>query len=189
MKKIILVLLGLFLFNSAAVACEGDCVLCHPKLTEMKDDMAKDHAVLSTCKTCHTQEEMEKIDMGNGCGEDCWDCHDINKVVKSKVKEHNGLQKCIDCHVSINKNMWGGKELSSDLSAMPTLDEMVNEKSSKSGEVKITTKSIEKLDKELNKSFKEAVSSELTLNSELTVWSKIGNFFVSLWSKFIGIFL
>ena len=181
MKKIILLFMAVVLYGTILSACEGDCVLCHPKLTELEGDLVKEHAVLSTCKTCHTQEEMEKIDMGNGCGDDCWDCHDINKVTASNVPQHKGLQKCIDCHVSINKNMWGGKELSTDASTMPTLDELMQQDKS-SEKSSISKEAIVKIDKELNKSV------SVDMGSELTIWAKIGNFFSSLWQKILTIF-
>ena len=180
MKKIIVALLvGLFLFHSAGVACEGDCVLCHPKLTELKDDLAKEHAVLVTCKTCHTQEEMEKIDMGNGCGDDCWDCHDINKVVKSNVPQHKGLQKCIDCHVSINKNMWGGESVP-DISTLPTLDELISQ------EKESNNTSLKSVAEELNKTVPTVVTQEST--EKRTLWESIVDFFATLWQKIVNIF-
>ena len=130
MKKILLVIAILFISNMSLNACEGDCVMCHPKLVNKDGKMDKDHAILVTCKTCHTQEEMEKIDMGSGCGQDCWDCHDIKKVTASKVKQHNNLQKCIDCHVTLDKNMFGGAT-GTAFSNLSTLDDLVNDSSSK----------------------------------------------------------
>jgi len=183
MKKIIFIVLTLFLMNSTLVACEGDCVLCHPKLTELKDDLAKEHEVLVTCKTCHTQEEMEKIDMGNGCGDDCWDCHDINKVVKSNVVQHQGLQKCIDCHVAINKNMWGGEEVGG-LSSIATLDDIISTSES------VTEKNTTSINEELNKSIKELNESvdRTSGEDELTIWNQISTFFQALWQKIVNIF-
>ena len=129
MKKVLFAISALFIFNMVAQACEGDCVMCHPKLVDEKGKMDKDHEVLVSCKTCHTQEDMEKIDMGSGCGQDCWDCHDIKKVTASKVKEHNGLQKCIDCHVTLDKNMFSGAT-GTAFSNLSTLDDLVNDSSS-----------------------------------------------------------
>lgn len=125
MNKFILLLTALSIFTLNSEACEGDCVVCHPNLVKENGKMDKDHAVLVTCKTCHTQEEMEKIDMGSGCGQDCWDCHDIKKVTASKVKEHNGLQACIDCHVTIDKNMLGGASTPA-FSKLSTLDDFIS---------------------------------------------------------------
>jgi formate-dependent nitrite reductase cytochrome c552 subunit len=124
MKKIVLVVLVLLGVNTYLGACEGDCVVCHPKLVKEDGKLDKDHAILVTCKTCHTQEEMEKIDMGSGCGQDCWDCHDIKKVTASGVPQHKNLQTCIDCHVTIDKSMFGGDSVSA-FSQMPTLDTLM----------------------------------------------------------------
>ncbi len=134
MKNFLLAIAILFISNISLSACEGDCVMCHPKLIKKDGKMDKDHAILVTCKTCHTQEEMEKIDMGSGCGQDCWDCHDIKKVTASKVKEHNNLQKCIDCHVTLDKNMFGGAT-GTAFSNLGTLDDLVNDSSSESADI------------------------------------------------------
>ena len=148
MKKIIITIVGLFVFNMMLNACEGDCVLCHPKLVQKDGKLDKDHEILVTCKTCHTQEEMEKIDMGSGCGQDCWDCHDIKKVTASKVKEHNGLQTCIDCHVTLDKNMFGGASSSAPaFSNIPTLNDLMTNQSTT-----VQTQSVETISEELNKS-------------------------------------
>jgi len=124
MKKIVLVILVLLGLNTYLSACEGDCVVCHPKLVKEDGKLDKDHAILVTCKTCHTQEEMEKIDMGSGCGQDCWDCHDIKKVTASGVPQHKNLQTCIDCHVTLDKSMFGGASVPA-FSQMPTLDTLM----------------------------------------------------------------
>ena len=134
MKNFLLAIAILFISNISLSACEGDCVMCHPKLIKKDGKMDKDHAILVTCKTCHTQEEMEKIDMGSGCGQDCWDCHDIKKVTASKVKQHNNLQKCIDCHVTLDKNMFGGAT-GTAFSNLGTLDDLVNDSSSESADI------------------------------------------------------
>ena len=136
MKKILLAIVILFISNISVSACEGDCVMCHPKLIKENGKMDKDHAILVSCKVCHTQEKMEKIDMGSGCGQDCWDCHDIKKVTASKVKQHNGLQKCIDCHVTLDKNMFGGAT-GTAFSNLSTLDDLVNDSSKDVNETKV----------------------------------------------------
>ncbi len=136
MKKILLAIIILFISNISVSACEGDCVMCHPKLIKENGKMDKDHAILVSCKVCHTQEKMEKIDMGSGCGQDCWDCHDIKKVTASKVKQHNGLQKCIDCHVTLDKNMFGGAT-GTAFSNLSTLDDLVNDSSKDVNETKV----------------------------------------------------
>ena len=146
MKNFLLAIAILFISNISLSACEGDCVMCHPKLIKKNGKMDKDHAILVSCKVCHTQEEMEKIDMGSGCGQDCWDCHDIKKVTASKVKQHNGLQKCIDCHLTLDKNMFGGAT-GTAFSNLSTLDDLVNTSSATVGEVNAS-----KVVAEMNKS-------------------------------------
>ncbi len=146
MKNFLLAIAILFISNINLSACEGDCVMCHPKLIKKNGKMDKDHAILVSCKVCHTQEEMEKIDMGSGCGQDCWDCHDIKKVTASKVKQHNGLQKCIDCHLTLDKNMFGGAT-GTAFSNLSTLDDLVNTSSATVVEVNAS-----KVVAEMNKS-------------------------------------
>ncbi len=149
MRNFLLVIAMLFISNISLSACEGDCVMCHPKLVKKDGKMDKDHAILVTCKTCHTQEKMEKIDMGSGCGQDCWDCHDIKKVTASKVKQHNNLQKCIDCHVTLDKNMFGGAT-GTAFSNLSTLDDLVGDSSKDVNETKVVDE-INKTAKNLKK--------------------------------------
>jgi len=189
MKKIITWMLALFLFNSCLEACEGDCVVCHPKLVKEDGKLDKDHEILVSCKVCHTQEEMEKIDMGNGCGQDCWDCHDIKKVTASNVKEHRGLQKCIDCHVTLNKNMFGGESVSA-FSQLPTLDTLMTNSTSSSTTtpVKNVDKNVATITKELNKTTTETKEEKKEEKQEVKVEEqepsmseKVMNFFKNLW--------
>jgi len=186
MKKIILFVFAVALFNTTLNACEGDCVVCHPKLVQADGKLDKDHAVLVSCKTCHTQEEMEKIDMGNGCGQDCWDCHDIKKVTASNVKEHRGLQKCIDCHITLNKNMFGGESVSA-FSQMPTLNSLAT--SSTATIVENVDQNVATIREELNKTTtviekKKEIIEENKSETEVkepTFFEKIKFFFKELW--------
>ena len=186
MKKIILFVFAVALFNTTLNACEGDCVVCHPKLVQADGKLDKDHAVLVSCKTCHTQEEMEKIDMGNGCGQDCWDCHDIKKVTASNVKEHRGLQKCIDCHITLNKNMFGGESVSA-FSQMPTLNSLAT--SSTATIVENVDQNVATIREELNKTTtviekKKEIIEENKSETEVkepTSFEKIKIFFKELW--------
>ena len=185
MKKILLFMVMFFIFNTATQACEGDCVVCHPNLVKEDGKLDKDHAILVTCKTCHTQEEMEKIDMGSGCGQDCWDCHDIKKVTASKVKEHNGLQTCIDCHVTIDKSMLGGSSTAA-FTELPTLDDLMNSKMESTVEEVNESNVIE----EMNKTEEVLVVEEVQKveEVEMSVWDKIANFFKSIWQSIVSIF-
>jgi hypothetical protein len=180
MKKIIVLVISLFIFNMSLNACEGDCVVCHPKLVQEDGKLDKDHEVLITCKTCHTQEEIEKIDMGSGCGQDCWDCHDIKKVTASNVAEHRGLQKCIDCHITLNKNMFGGESVSA-FSQMPTLDTLMS--SSTTTVVENVDKNVATITEELNKTIAVTEAKKVEQNElkELTLVEKIEIFFKELW--------
>ena len=181
MKKVLLMVIGLSVFNMSLNACEGDCVVCHPKLVKEDGKLDKDHEVLVTCKTCHTQEEMEKIDMGSGCGQDCWDCHDIKKVTASNVAEHRGLQKCIDCHVTIDKGMFGGEPVSA-FSQIPTLNSLVGSSiptnpTSSTPVVENVDKNVAVIAKELNKTVID--SKEET--KEMGMFDKVKKFFKELW--------
>lgn len=101
--KILIILLG---FLSFLFACVGDCTACHQKI--LKDgNLTKGHEKLATCKICHTQESLEKIDMGDAaCGQDCWECHSLKKVINSGVKEHEVLSTCRDCHHDLKENIF-----------------------------------------------------------------------------------
>ena len=155
MRKVFVLIVTLLALNSYLNACEGDCVVCHPKLVKEDGKLDKDHAILVTCKTCHTQEEMEKIDMGSGCGQDCWDCHDIKKVTASKVPQHKDLQTCIDCHVTIDKSMFGGSSVPA-FSQMPTLDSLMD------GNSNSNEMSVASVTAELNKTAVEKSDSNET---------------------------
>ena len=180
MKKILLFIISISIFNIYAQACEGDCVVCHPNLVKEDGKLDKDHAILVTCKSCHTQEEMEKIDMGSGCGQDCWDCHDIKKVTASNVEQHKGLQVCIDCHLTIDKSMIGGASAPA-FSELPTLDDLMGDDVIEVNESDMV--------EEINKSEKVSTSDAIQVINEVKVeekveigiWDKISNFFKRLW--------
>lgn len=57
------------------------------------------------CKTCHTDEKMSKINMGDTCGQDCFACHNAKKLEDPKLKSaHHIIKSCISCHTSLEKN-------------------------------------------------------------------------------------
>jgi len=189
MKYIVAFFLFISIFALSAQACEGDCVVCHPNLVKEDGKLDKEHEVLVTCKTCHTQEDMEKIDMGSGCGQDCWDCHDIKKVTASKVKEHNGLQKCIDCHVTIDKTILGGATTPS-FSELPTLDELMGGNIG-SDVVEVDEASVvEEINKTV-KSSEEKSEVQVSKNAEpssVSFWEKVSRFFKNIWQTISSIF-
>ena len=183
MRKFLLFIATLVVFNIAAQACEGDCVVCHPNLVKEDGKLDKDHEILLSCKTCHTQEEMEKIDMGSGCGQDCWDCHDIKKVTASNVAEHQGLQKCIDCHVTIDKSILGGSSAPA-FSELPSLDDLM----SQSIEVGLIDENSSEIVEEMIM-VEEVQETKATSNKvNNTIWDAISDFFSSLWKNIISIF-
>lgn len=134
MKVFIYLALGSICCLEFASACSGDCVVCHPKLIKKNGKMDADHQILTQCKNCHIDgTKIEIIDKNASeitlsnirivkykednlsantshteCGDDCWKCHDITKVSRVKIKEHAVLKKCIECHVSIDKNLLKG---------------------------------------------------------------------------------
>ena len=194
MKKILLFLFTLFILNINAQACEGDCVVCHPNLVKEDGKLDKDHAILVSCKTCHTQADMEKIDMGSGCGQDCWDCHDIKKVTASNVEEHRGLQKCIDCHLTIDKSMLSGVSAPA-FSGLPSLDELMSQ-GVESGIIEVNESDIvdemnkteEVLRVEEPQEDNRSNVEEKTEKVEMGTWDKISHFFKSIWQSIVSIF-
>lgn len=83
------------------IACTGDCRSCHQNL-DYKNDAR--HAPMLECKSCHTDEKMASIDMG-GCGEDCFACHDIQKIQSPALaKEHNVINSCMGCHAGLKNS-------------------------------------------------------------------------------------
>jgi len=181
MKYIFLLLISIIGFLPA---CEGDCVLCHPKLIKEDGKLDKEHAILTTCKSCHTQEEMQKIDMGGGCGQDCWECHDIKKVTRSRVMQHQGLQKCIDCHLTLDKNLFGGGSVE-PFSATPTLNDLLSSKEEPEGGV---AEKITKAVKELNQTKASSTLEVPSREKALSFWEKVVDFFQKLWQKLLTVF-
>jgi hypothetical protein len=166
----------LFLFlplMGSLYACEGDCLFCHPKLVKEGGHLDKDHAVLTSCKTCHTQEEMAKIDMGSGCGQDCWECHDIKKVTQSQVPQHQGLQKCIDCHLTLDKNLFGGGTLDPFV-ATPTLSDFLNKEKS------VASNNTDPIP--------QKITQRSSREEESSFWEDLLDFLSSLWQKLRTIF-
>ncbi|MDR2905357.1 MAG: hypothetical protein LBU73_05350 [Helicobacteraceae bacterium] len=87
--KRILIFLTLF---SAALACSGDCLSCHPKLSgEIGRDL--DHKTLSACVLCHKDVENPKAE----CGGNCLSCH---VKVGKETREHGALEGCKICHIT-----------------------------------------------------------------------------------------
>jgi hypothetical protein len=123
MKKIIV-----FLFlGSLLLACEGDCMKCHPRL--LKDNqLDKDHKVLTTCIECHQPTNDDLSKMGALCGQDCWDCHSIAKVQQVVTPSHMVLDACIKCHVKLKKDSFGNLKLfSSPQMTSPSLKQFLKQ--------------------------------------------------------------
>ena len=84
-------------------ACTGDCASCHQNLDYQKD---KRHSAMLECKACHTQEKMKDIKMGNTCGSDCFECHDVKRLQKGALKSsHAVIADCISCHKDLSKQV------------------------------------------------------------------------------------
>lgn len=94
----VFLLLSLRLFG-----CSGDCLSCHPKLN-LESDVR--HKSLATCVTCHTAESIASQDMGAACGQDCFVCHDAEKLTRSDVAEHGVIKGCIACHTSLDRSLF-----------------------------------------------------------------------------------
>lgn len=96
-----IIILICFFSSIYAFGCEANCAVCHPSIVDKQGNYTKGHEGLKTCVTCHTPEELSKIDMGEeACGQDCYECHDKNKIVNSGVKEHEILVSCDECHMA-----------------------------------------------------------------------------------------
>lgn len=105
MKSIIITLIFL---SSFIFACDGDCIKCHPKLLK-NGKLDDNHKVLKNCINCHQVSDDDLQKMGAACGQDCWSCHSIDKVMNVRVKdktidEHSSLSSCIDCHIKLQLN-------------------------------------------------------------------------------------
>jgi hypothetical protein len=117
MKRFNIVLISLIVVTctSTLLACDADCVVCHPTLIK-NGSFDEDHKILKKCTRCHTAKDNDKTH--DTCGADCWQCHDINKVGSLDISEHRALPGCIKCHESIDKNFFG---VSSDKHAADTM--------------------------------------------------------------------
>jgi len=76
---------------------------CHPKLLK-KGKLDDNHKILRECKKCHQINSNDLEKMGSLCGQDCWDCHNIQKVSKVAIAEHIILNQCIKCHTKLKKD-------------------------------------------------------------------------------------
>lgn len=84
--------------------CSGDCASCHFRLDYAKDTR---HAPMRECKTCHTEEKMAQVDMGEGCGRDCFACHDVQRVrAPALMDSHKVIDTCIHCHQSLSRSLF-----------------------------------------------------------------------------------
>ena len=93
---------------SLLLACSGDCASCHFKLDYKNDER---HKSMAECKSCHTDEKMNAIDMG-GCGQDCFACHSPQKLQNPSLsKEHGTIPQCIECHKGLQKQLFDPQNL------------------------------------------------------------------------------
>ena len=82
------------IFSIYAYACSGNCMACHPILE--KSIKEKNHAILTTCISCHTKTPSTMTQ----CGGDCFSCHSQNKLIDSNRIEHQNLSNCKSCHIN-----------------------------------------------------------------------------------------
>lgn len=96
-----IIILSLVIIGSVSLACDGNCVSCHPVLIKAGtfDD---NHKILKNCTNCHTPNGNDH----GQCGNDCWSCHDIQEVSRIDIPEHRILPTCIECHQSVNKKLF-----------------------------------------------------------------------------------
>ncbi|WP_257874478.1 hypothetical protein [Helicobacter sp. 11S03491-1] len=96
------IIVWIMIFMEICFACSGDCASCHYKLNYQHDIR---HSPMLECKSCHTDEKMAKIDMGKVCGQDCFACHDVNKLNDPNLaSSHKIINNCISCHQTLHKN-------------------------------------------------------------------------------------
>lgn len=106
---------ALLLFNVWLLACSGDCLSCHPKLTKTILSDAR-HKPMLSCIACHKNENSGVSE----CGKDCFSCHDAQKIDQN-IQEHKVIQECRACHMNIPK----GLELPQESSSESTLQDML----------------------------------------------------------------
>jgi len=99
MKKAIL-FSAIFWLVSAAYACTGDCMTCHPSLMPTIKQDAR-HKPMLTCIKCHSA----AADAMAECGSDCFACHAIEKIEKADVAEHRTIRDCRDCHMQMKADL------------------------------------------------------------------------------------
>jgi len=104
MKHLLFCIFFIYLINSIAYACDGDCIKCHPKLLK-NGKLDNNHKILKSCMKCHVVNSQDLKKMGSVCGEDCWQCHDVSKVTAIPNRAHKSLNKCIACHKKLDKQM------------------------------------------------------------------------------------
>jgi len=84
---------------SLLFSCTMDCKSCHPNFNIELEQ----HQPLKICITCHTNDSLSTIDMGNAaCGADCFSCHPVDKLNALNVKEHDAMNACVACHNNAN---------------------------------------------------------------------------------------
>ncbi len=87
------ILFTLLLCVSAAFACSGDCIKCHPVLKKSIDEPY--HKVIKRCIECHKESSTGV----STCGQDCFECHDKKRLANSPLPEHRAIAGCARCHL------------------------------------------------------------------------------------------
>lgn len=84
----------LLFFMNLLFAYPNDCISCHSTLKSTIND--EHHKVITTCKNCH-QKSTSRV---NQYTQDCFVCHDREKLALTEQVEHQQLASCVKCHTT-----------------------------------------------------------------------------------------
>ncbi len=76
-----------------AFGCSGDCLKCHPVLKKSIEE--PHHLVIKRCIECHKDSSTGVTT----CGQDCFECHDRDRLAASLLPEHRAIKACARCHM------------------------------------------------------------------------------------------
>lgn len=60
-----------------------------------------------TCIQCHSEASEAMLEQAAACGDDCFACHNVNKVIDAPVPQHKVITHCIKCHLHDQTNPFG----------------------------------------------------------------------------------
>lgn len=82
----------LLCWMSFGFATSDRCINCHKVITTPAHQ--KEHKILDSCTNCH-QKSTSRI---KEYKQDCFLCHDRNKLIHTPQQAHKALSTCISCH-------------------------------------------------------------------------------------------